>query len=257
MENKVLKAELSKKLLRVVGRANGEFELIGEGDKIMVGLSGGKDSLTLVHTLAHMQRVAPFKFEFVAATINYGMGENLTHLQNHCKEYGIPHIVIETEIFSIAQSHIRENSSFCSFFSRMRRGALYTSALEQGCNKLALGHHLDDALESFFMNLFYNGALRTLAPMYKADNGLLVIRPLIKARERQLAAFAQTNEFQTIGDEACPAMHFPVKMPVARAKTKAWLSKLEEEHEDLFLMASSAFSHIHDDTFFDKSRFKV
>lgn len=251
------KAQLSKKLLRVVGRANGEYGLIGEGDKIMVGLSGGKDSLALVHVLAHMKRVAPFSFDFVAATVDYGMGENLTHLQNHCREYGIPHKVIATEIFDIAQNHIRENSSFCSFFSRMRRGALYTAALEEGCNKLALGHHLDDAVESFFMNFFYNGAMRSLAPIYRADNGLLVIRPLIWARERQLADNAVKNGFEPIGDEACPAMRFPVKMPVARAKTKQFLHDLEQEHPELFTMAASAFRHLHDETFFDKSRFGI
>ena len=96
-----------------------------------------------------------------------------------------------------------------------------------------------------------------MAPMYRADNGLVVIRPLIWARERQTQAFVQANHFQAIGDEACPAMQFPVKMPVARAKMKEFLSHLESEHEELFTMASSAFRHVHDDTFFDKSRFKL
>ncbi|MEF3191587.1 MAG: tRNA 2-thiocytidine biosynthesis protein TtcA [Campylobacterales bacterium] len=252
-----MRAELSKKLLKTVGRTNGEFELIGEGDKICLALSGGKDSLTLAHILKEMQRRAPFTFEFIAVTVSYGMGEDLSQLQEHCARYEIPYKIYETQIFEIAQDHIRENSSFCSFFSRMRRGALYTMAKELGCNKLALGHHLDDMAESFFMNILYNGSMRALAPKYRADNGIIVIRPLIKVRERVLRYHAQINNFPVIGDEACPSMKFSVKMPYARAKTKELLARLEAEHSNLFRMLATAFAHIHDDTFFEKERFKL
>jgi tRNA(Ile)-lysidine synthase TilS/MesJ len=107
----------------------------------------------------------------------------------------------------------------------MRRGYLYTTAQEQGYNKVALGHHLDDAMESFFMNFFYNGTMRSMPPKYTAENGLEVIRPLIFCRERQLRAFADTNEINVIGDEACPGLRFDVKMPHARAATKELLAK--------------------------------
>ncbi len=249
--------KISKKLLRTLGRTNGKYNLVGEGDKILLGLSGGKDSLTLAHSLKHIQKHAPFNFEFEAITITYGMNEKLEFLSEHCKKYDIKHNIYDTEIFDIAKDKIRKNSSYCSFFSRMRRGALYTYALENGFNKLALGHHLDDAVESFFMNLFYNGSMRSMPPIYKANNGLLVIRPLIFARERQLLGFVKSNDLIAIGDESCPAMRFDIKSPHAREKTKEFLAKLEEEKEDIFTMFKAGFEHIHYDTFFDKEKFNI
>lgn len=246
--------KVSKKLVKLVGKTNAEYGLIKEGDRVLVGLSGGKDSLTLVHTLKEIQRIAPFKFEFEAVTVSYGMGENFDKLIAHCKENDIPHSIYDTEIFDIAKDKIRVNSSFCSFFSRMRRGSLYTVAKEKGFNKLALAHHLDDAIESFFMNMFYNGTMRSMPPIYRAENGVVVIRPLIFARERQLSACAMDNNMPTIGDEACPAMRFDVKMPYARAKTKEFVQKLEEEHKDIVNIIKTSFSKIQDDTFFDKKR---
>ncbi len=247
----------SKKLQKIFGQTNAKYALIEEGDKVLVALSGGKDSHTMLHMIARLKRIAPFDFEFKAVTLSYGMGENLSFLTEHCKSYGIEHEIIDSNIFEIAGSHIRENSSFCSFFSRMRRGALYTYALEHGYNKLALGHHLDDAAESFFMNLFQNGAMRTLAPKYRATNGIIVIRPLILTREAQLEYFATSNELTVIGDEACPAMNFKAKMPYKREETKNFLKDLEKEKPQLFTMLKSAFEHIHDDTFFDPTRFKL
>lgn len=247
----------SKKILRVVGRTNAQFELIKEKDKVLVGFSGGKDSLTLLHCLKHMQTHAPFDFEFEAVTIQYGMpGEHYDFLSKHCEEHGIKHTVYESNIFEIAQDTIRENSSFCSYFSRMRRGALYTYAQENGFNKVALGHHFDDAVESFFMNMFYNGTMRSMAPIYKAQRGFHLIRPLIQLRERQCRAFAVENELQTVGDEACPGLKMNVKMPHARANTKEWLAKLEEQNNDIFKMIQASFKHIHDDTFLDPKRWK-
>lgn len=242
--------KLSKKIMSKLGKTNAEFGLIEEGDKILVGLSGGKDSLTLVHALKEQQRRAPFKFEFVAVTVTYGMGENYSNLIAHCKEHDIPHFLQETETYKLAKEKIRKNSSFCSFFSRMRRGYLYTVAKENGCNKVALGHHLDDAVESFFMNFTYNGQLRSLAPKYTAENGLVVIRPLIQMRERQLRAFVVENEIEAIGDEACPAMRFDVKMPYARAKTKDMLQIMEKENPQLFVSINAAFKNISFDSFF-------
>lgn len=249
--------KLSKKIMRQIGRTNAEFGLIEEGDKILIGLSGGKDSLTMTHALLEQQRRAPFKFEILAVTVTYGMGEDLSALRAHCAEHGIPHQIYETNTYEIAGEKIRQNSSFCSFFSRMRRGALYSAAQQFGCNKVALGHHLDDMAESFFMNLIYNGHMRALAPKYRAGNGLIVIRPLIQLRERQLAACAVENEMPTIGDEACPSMRFDVKMPHARASMKSMLHEMEEKYPDLFVSFNSAFGHISDDTFFDKNRFNV
>ena len=247
----------SKKIMSKLGKTNGEFNLIEEGDKILVGLSGGKDSLTMIHAMKQQQRRAPFKFEFIAVTVGYGMGENYDELAAHCKEYGIPHIIHDTKIFELAEEKIRKNSSFCSFFSRMRRGTLYGIAQKHGCNKLALGHHMDDAAESFFMNFIYNGQMRSLAPKYKAENGLIIIRPLIQMRERQLKAFVVDNNIAAIGDEACPAMRFDIKMPHARANMKKMLAKMEKEFPSLFVSMNAAFKNISVDSFFDKEKFSI
>ena len=249
--------KLSKKIMSKLGKTNAEFELIEEGDKILVGLSGGKDSLTMIHAMKEQQRRAPFKFEFLAVTISYGMGENFEKLAAHCKEHDIPHIVHETQTYELAKEKIRKNSSYCSFFSRMRRGYLYSAAKEHGCNKVALGHHMDDAAESFFMNFIYNGQMRSLAPKYRAENGLIVIRPLIQMRERQLAAFVKDNGIEAIGDEACPAMRFDVKMPYARANTKEMLAKMERDFPQLFTSLNAAFKNISVDSFFDKEKFSL
>ncbi len=246
--------ELSKKLLRVVGKTNAKYDLIEEGDRVLLGLSGGKDSLTLAHVMNHRLKVMPFKFEFLAVTIDYGMGEDLSVLSEHCKKHDIPHEVIKTDIYETAKEKIRENSSFCSFFSRMRRGALYRVAQEKGFNKVALGHHLDDAVESFFMNFLYNGALRSMPPIYKAENGLKVIRPFIMVRERQLVDAAYKNNLPLVTDEQCPAMKFEVKMPHARAKTKELLYNMEKENPKLFVSLKAAFEHIHESSFLDNDK---
>ncbi len=248
--------KISKKLLSTVGRTNAKYSLIEQGDRVLLGLSGGKDSLALAHILKRMSRIAPFKFELLCVTIDYGMGENFDELIKHCKLYEIPHVVHKTNIFKTATEKIRKNSSFCSFFSRMRRGALYGYAKKHNFNKLALAHHLDDAAESFFMNFIYNGAIRSMPPIYKAENGVLVIRPLILARERQLIDNAIKNNLPVIGDEMCPAMKFEVKMPYARAKTKELLKSLEKEHKELFISLKSAFEHLHDSSFFDPKRLR-
>ncbi len=256
-ENKTKVAKISKKLLRTIGRTNATYKLINEGDKVLIGLSGGKDSLALIHAISHMHRHAPFKFEFEAVTINYGMpNEQYNALSEHCQEYGIPHNVFETNIFDVSQDAIRPNSSFCSYFSRMRRGALYSYAQNGGFNKVALGHHFDDMAESYFMNMFYNGTMRTLAPIYKADRGFHLIRPLIMVRESQTRGFVEDNALVAIGDEACPAMLKDVKAPYARAKTKEWLRDMEKENKNLFKMLQASLGNIQDDTFLDSTRWK-
>jgi len=249
------KINISKKLLRIAGKTNAEFRLIGEGDMVLVGLSGGKDSLALIHILKHIQQHAPFKFEFEACTIKYGMpNENYEQVAEHCKKYGIKHTIFDTNIYEISNDAIRENSSFCSYFSRMRRGALYSYANDNGFNKVALGHHFDDMVESFFMNMFYNGTIRAMAPIYKTERGFHLIRPLIQVRERQLRAFADDNNLKPIGDEACPAMLKDVKMPHARANMKIWLEELEGKNVDIFKRIQASFKHIHDDTLLDSTR---
>jgi tRNA(Ile)-lysidine synthase TilS/MesJ len=241
---------ISKKILKTVGKTNGEFNLIGDGDKIVLGLSGGKDSITLAHVLKHIQRHAPFNFEFKAVTVAYSSDENWDFLKEHTEKYEIPHEIYQTEILDIAEDKIRKNSSYCSFFSRMRRGALYSATQKMGFNKLALGHHFDDAVESYFMNLFYNSTMRSLAPKYTAGNGLVVIRPLIQIRERQLIDAVVKNSIMVVGDETCPSNRYDVKTPYARAKMKSMLFNLEQEFPTLFNSMNNAFRNFHLDSFF-------
>lgn len=175
---------LSKKLLRRVGQTNAKYKMFERGDKILLALSGGKDSMSLAHVLKHFQSVSPLDWEFRAVTVTYGIGEDLREISAHFKEHEIPYEIIDTKIFEFGKEKIRANTTFCSFCSRMRRGYIYSYALEHGFNKIAIAHHLDDAAESFFMNFTFNGAIRTLAPRYVAENGLVIIRPFILARER-------------------------------------------------------------------------
>lgn len=243
--------------MSTLGKTNAQYELIGEGDRILIALSGGKDSLTMLHALLEQQRRAPFKFELIAVTISYGMGEDFSKLLEHTKTLNITHYIYDTSVYELAKEKIRKNSSYCSFFSRMRRGSLYSAAQKFGCNKVALGHHMDDAAESFFMNFIYNGQLRTLSPKYVAQRGVTVIRPLIELRERQLAACAKENAFPTIGDEACPSMRFDIKSPYARANTKKLLSQLEDEFPKIFVSLNAAFRNISTESFFDKKFFNI
>ena len=156
---------LSKKLLRRVGQTNAKYKMFERGDKILLALSGGKDSMSLAHVLKHFQSVSPLSWEFRAVTVTYGIGEDLREISSHFKEHEIPYEIIDTKIFEFGKEKIRANTTFCSFCSRMRRGYIYSYALEHGFNKIAIAHHLDDAAESFFMNFTFNGALRTLAPL--------------------------------------------------------------------------------------------
>lgn len=242
--------DISKRLTSIVGRANAKYLMIEDGDNILLGLSGGKDSLVLAHILNHFNKVSPTNWKYKAVTIDYGIGQDFSYLVDHCKIHDINYEVVHTDIFDVMKEKNRKNTTICSFCARMRRGYLYTYALDNGFNKVALGHHLDDAVESFFMNFTYNGALRTLAPKYRAQNGLVLIRPLIYARERQIRDCAINNNLKVLTDECCPAYKLKEKMPRARAEAKELLANLEKENPKLFVSIKSAFENIHFDTFF-------
>jgi len=244
----------SKKVTKFAGRVQGEFELIKPDDRVLVGLSGGKDSFVLLHVLKRMQLIAPFKFELAALTIDSMTGIDYSPLKKWCKKFNIEYILYKTPIFDILEEKKRPGSSPCSFCARMRRGAFYTKAIELGFNKIALGHHFDDAVETFFMGLFYNGIMRSMPPIYKAYNDLEVIRPLIKVREKWIEYMASKNNFPIIsGEESCLAFKASDgKEPYAREKVKNFLANLEKEEPKIFQRIENAFSHIDCDTFFMK-----
>lgn len=245
--------EISKKILKITGSTNAEFGLIKEGDRVLLGLSGGKDSILLATLLARLKRYAPFDFTFKAVTVDYGRGGEYDYIFKYCKENNIPYELYRTDIYKILEENKREGTVYCSFCSRMRRGALYSKALEGGYNKIALAHHLDDAAESFMMNLTYNGALRSMPPLYKADNGLWVIRPLIFVRERQIIDFIAKNNIYIAPDCNCPIMwQKDDKRPFAREKTKQMLKEMEETNPQFFTSLKVALSNIHANSLFDK-----
>lgn len=242
---------LPKKLIKQVGKAIYDFDMIQEGDHILLGLSGGKDSTTLAHVFKHLQKHAPIKFTFQAVTILYGMGEDFSEQKKHYDDYDIPHEFFETEAFELSKTKMKENSSFCSFFSRLRRGNLTQAANKFKCNKIALGHHLDDIVESLYMGMMYNGIMRSMAPKYTNEHDQVIIRPLCYVREPYIALHAKENNIPAVGDEMCPGMIMPgVKLPVSREYTKQLLLKLEKDVPHFFDSMRTALGNVQPETFF-------
>ncbi|ANV97944.1 tRNA 2-thiocytidine(32) synthetase TtcA [Helicobacter enhydrae] len=244
--------EISKKILRITGQTNAQFDLIKEGDRILLGLSGGKDSILLATLLARLKKYAPFNFEFKALTVDYGRGGEYDYIFEYCEQNNIPYELYRTDIYKILEENRREGTIYCSFCSRMRRGALYSKALEGNYNKIALAHHLDDAAESFMMNLSYNGALRSMPPIYQAENGLWVIRPLIFVREAQIIDFIAKNNIYIAPDCNCPInWQKDDKKPFAREKTKQMLKELEKFNPNFFTSLKVALGNVHTKSLFD------
>ncbi len=245
--------EISKKILKITGSTNAKFNLIKEGDKVLLGLSGGKDSILLATLLARLKQYAPFDFAFKALTVDYGRGGEYEYIFEYCEKLGIPYELYRTDIYKILEENKREGTIYCSFCSRMRRGALYSKAIEGGFNKIALAHHLDDAAESFMMNLSYNGALRSMPPIYKAENGLYVIRPLIFLRERQIIDFIAKNNIYIAPDCNCPIMwQSDDKKPYARERIKQMLKEMESLNPDFFTSLKVALGNVHLKSLFDE-----
>jgi tRNA 2-thiocytidine biosynthesis protein TtcA len=220
-----------KSLLRHAGRAIADYRMIRHGDRILLGLSGGKDSLSLLHTLLHFQRHAPVKFELAACTVDPQSDDfDPSPLKEYVPQLGIPYFYREEPILERAGKHMSRDS-YCSWCARMRRGTLYSVCREEGYNVLALAQHLDDLAESFLMSAFHGGQLRTMKAHYRIDAGdLRVIRPLVYARERQLADFAAHAELPVIF-ENCPACF---TAPTQRQHMKQLLAREERENHHLF-----------------------
>lgn len=224
-------AKPPKSLLRKVGRAISDFDMIRDGDRILLGVSGGKDSLSLLHVLAHLQTYAPVRFELGAITVDPEIeGFDPSRLQAYVRGLGLPHFYEKQPIMEEARQRMN-GDSFCAYCARMKRGIMYTTCRRAGYNVLALAQHLDDIAESFLMSLFHGGQLRTMKAHYVNDDGdLRIIRPLAYARETQTSAFARAANLPVVAD-SCPACF---TAPTQRAYMKQLLAREERAHEHLF-----------------------
>jgi tRNA 2-thiocytidine biosynthesis protein TtcA len=196
---------LEQKLTRAVSQAIADFAMLEEGDRVLVAVSGGKDSYTMLHLLRLLQRRAPVHFDLQVVNVDQGHpGYPGQVLRDYMAREGYDFTMIEEDTYSIVTEKIPRGKTYCSLCSRLRRGILYRVAREMGCNKIALGHHLDDVLQTLFLNLFFAGQLAAMPPRLLADEGrLVVVRPLAYCLEEDVARFAAMAEFPILPCDLC------------------------------------------------------
>ncbi len=200
-----LEYKLENELARELGRCIADFKLIEEGDRIMVCMSGGKDSYTLLHLLERARKKAPIKFSLVAVHLDQGHpGYDGSPLENWLKERGFDYRILREDTYTIVKEHVPEGKTYCSLCSRLRRGVLYNAAQELGCSKIALGHHRDDAIETLMLNLMFTGSIKSMPPKLVSDDQRnIVIRPLLYASETRIAELAKVLEFPILPCDLC------------------------------------------------------
>ena len=233
--------KLAKRLRRQVGQAIADFGMIEAGDKVMVCLSGGKDSYTLLDILLQLQKKAPVPFELVAVNLDQkqpGFPEHV--LPEYLQEVGVPYHVIEQDTYSVVSRVIPEGKTMCSLCSRMRRGSLYSYAEENGFTKIALGHHRDDMVATFFMNLFHHAKLSGMPPKLRSDDGKhLVIRPLAYVRESDIIEYATARQFPIIPCNLCGSQE-----NLQRKQVGLMMQQWEKDHPGRIEQISRALGDI-------------
>jgi tRNA 2-thiocytidine biosynthesis protein TtcA len=222
MQNRV---RLERELARDFGRCVADFTLIEEGDRIMVCMSGGKDSYTLLHLLERARRKAPISFSLLAVHLDQAQpGYDGAPLKGWLEQHDYDFRILREDTYSIVMEHVAEGKTYCSLCSRLRRGVLYNAAQALGCNKIALGHHRDDALETLLLNLMFTGSLKSMPPKLVSDDGRnVVIRPLLYAAEDKIAALAQELAFPILPCNLCGSQD-----NLMRKQVKKLLGELEQ-----------------------------
>ena len=245
--------KLEKRLRRQVGQAIQDFNMIGAGDRVMVCLSGGKDSYTLLDILLKLQQSAPVEFEILAVNLDQkqpGFPEYV--LPEYLTRVGVPFHILEQDTYGVVKRVIPEGKTTCGLCSRLRRGALYTFAAEHGITKIALGHHRGDIMETFFLNLFYGGKLKAMPPKLLSDDSRhVVIRPLAYCEERDIAKYAAVREFPIIPCNLCGSQEH-LQRKAVKSMLLEWERKFPGRSNSIFAaLQNVTLSHLADPNQFD------
>ena len=244
--------KLTKRLRRLAGGAIADYGMIEDGDRVMVCLSGGKDSYALLDILIYLRSHAPIRFDIVAVNLDQKQPGFPAHvLPDYLTRLGVPFRIEEQDTYSTVKRVIPEGKTMCSLCSRLRRGVLYRVAGELGATRIALGHHRDDALETFLLNLFYGGQLKAMPPKLRSDDGRhVVIRPLIYCEEKDLASYAELRQFPIIPCNLCGSQE-----NLKRNEMKAMLREWEKRHPGRVETMLNSLKHVRTSHLLDRGAF--